>query len=231
MNRFGGRRVKPPQAPGAGPVTTVHLLRHGEVHNPAGVLYGRMPGFRLSAEGERMARAAATALAGRDVVAVLSSPLERARQTATPVAAEFGLEVRLDERLIEAANVFEGLTFGVGDGSLRRPSHWWHLRNPFTPSWGEPYAEIAARMLAAARAARDLARADGGSHEAVCVSHQLPIEVARRALEGRRLWHRPDRRCCGLASLTSLTWCGDRLAAIGYSEPAGESGRRPARGA
>ena len=54
-----------------------------------------------------------------------------------------------DDRLIEAGNVFEGKTFGVGDGSLRKPEHWVHLRNPLRPSWGEPYVEIAERMLAA----------------------------------------------------------------------------------
>jgi len=205
-------------------LTTVHLLRHGEVHNPAGVLYGRLPGYRLSAEGVRMADAAAAALADRDVVAVISSPLERARQTAAPVAARFGLDVDLDERLIEAANVFEGRAFGIGDGSLRHPEVWWRLRNPLRPSWGEPYAELAARVLAAAADARDRAR----GREVVCVSHQLPVWVARRAVEGRRLWHHPGRRQCGLASLTSLTYDGDRVISVTYAEPAGAASRRPA---
>lgn len=196
--------------------TTVHLLRHGEVHNPGGVLYGRLGGFTLSGEGERMAAEVMRALAGHDIVAVVSSPLERALQTAEPMAAQFGLSVRVDDRLVEASNVFEGLTFGSGDGSLRHPSHWWHLRNPFAPSWGEPYADLVARMRAVVEDARDLAR----GHEAVCVSHQLPIWVFRRAVEGRRLWHRPDIRQCGLASLTSLTWYDDRLVSVTYTEPA-----------
>ena len=55
--------------------TTVHLLRHGEVHNPDGILYGRLPGFRLSEDGLQMARDAAKALAGRDVSEVVASPL------------------------------------------------------------------------------------------------------------------------------------------------------------
>ena len=55
---------------------------------------------------------------------------------------------------IEAANDFEGLKVSVGDGALRRPRHWWKLRDPFTPSWGEPYLQIAHRMLAAVNAAR-----------------------------------------------------------------------------
>jgi broad specificity phosphatase PhoE len=119
--------------------------------------------------------------------------------------------------VIEAGNYFEGKTFGVGDGSLRYPRHWPRLVNPFRPSWGEPYREIADRMLAAVADARALAR----GHEAVIVSHQLPVWTARSRLEGRHLWHDPRKRQCSLASLTSLTFVGDELESIGYSEPAG----------
>lgn len=207
--------------------TLVHLLRHGEVQNPDGILYGRLPGYGLSPDGVAMADAAAAALAGHDVVLVMTSPLERARQTAVPVAAAFGLEPVPDERLIEPTNVFEGLAFGVGDGSLRRPRHWRHLRNPMLPSWGEPYAAVARRVLAAVADARAAAR----GREAVCVTHQLPIWVARRALEGRPLWHHPGRRQCGLASITRLTYHGEQLISIGYLEPAGLASRRPGKGA
>jgi broad specificity phosphatase PhoE len=196
--------------------TTVHLLRHGEVDNPTGVLYGRLPGYHLSELGRKMADRVAEALSGRDVVAVISSPLERAEETAAPIAARFDLDVHTDPRLIEAENAFQGLTFGVGDGSLRRPSHWPLLRNPFRPSWGEPYVAQVARMLAAVAAVRQWAR----GHEAVCVSHQLPIWVTRCHLEGRQLWHDPRKRHCSLASLTSLSYVGDDLVSISYSEPA-----------
>jgi broad specificity phosphatase PhoE len=197
--------------------TVVHLLRHGEVHNPAKILYGRLPGYRLSTTGEAMALAAAEWFAGKDVTHLVSSPLERAPQTAAPIAATLSLPVQLDERLIEAGNAFEGLRVGVGDGVLRAPQHWWKLRNPFRPSWGEPYVEIAARMLAAVEAARDAAR----GHEAVLVSHQLPIWTARLHVEGRRYAHDPRRRQCGLASVTSVTYDGDRLRGVSYAEPAG----------
>jgi broad specificity phosphatase PhoE len=209
------------------PTTTVHLVRHGEVENPDGILYGRIPGFRLSAAGRSMAEAAAKALAGRDVVLVRSSSLDRAVETAEPIAAEYNLPVEIDERLIEPSNVFEGLTFGVGDGSLLRPTHWVQLRNPFRPSWGEPYAEVAARVLEAVADARDKV----AGHEAVLVSHQLPIWVARRAVEGRRLWHRPDRRLCALASVTTFVYRGDEVAHVEYFEPAGLAGRQRAHGA
>jgi broad specificity phosphatase PhoE len=203
-------------------VTTVHLLRHGEVHNPTGVLYGRLEGFRLSERGRAMAEKVAAHLGGRDggprrdVVHVVASPLQRAQETAAPVAAEFGLEIASDERFLEATNHFEGLTFGVGEGSLSNPRHWRHLWNPFRPSWGEPYKQQVARMLAGIEAAR---RAAAG-HEAVVVSHQLPIWIVRSALEGRRLWHDPRRRECTLASLTSLRYVGDELESVTYSEPA-----------
>jgi broad specificity phosphatase PhoE len=197
--------------------TVVHLLRHGEVFNPEKVLYGRLPGYRLSETGEAMALAAAEWLADRDVRHLVSSPLERAQQTAAPIATALDLPVTLDDRLIEAGNAFEGLRVGVGDGALRQPQHWWKLRNPFRPSWGEPYVEIAARMLAAVEAARDVARGSA----AVLVSHQLPIWTLRLHLEGRRYAHDPRRRQCGLASVTSLTYDGDRFVRLGYAEPAG----------
>lgn len=118
-----------PAAPGpAADTTVVHLLRHGEVENPRGLIYGRLPGFHLSEDGRMMAKAAADYLAERDIVGVFTSPLERARETAEPVAERFSLEPVVDERLIEPWNHFEGLVFGIGDGSLRRLEHWWYLR-------------------------------------------------------------------------------------------------------
>ena len=197
--------------------TIVHLMRHGEVFNPTGVLYGRWPEFRLSELGEQMAIAAAEGLAGRDVTYLVASPLERAQQTAQPTAEEFELPIVTDPRVIEADNTFEGSKFGVGSGSLRHPSIWWRLRNPLRPSWGEPYVEIAARMRAAVADARDEAR----GHEAVIVSHQLPVWIARRSFERKSFVHDPRRRQCNLASITSLTFDDDEFVGLEYSEPAG----------
>jgi broad specificity phosphatase PhoE len=195
--------------------TVVHLLRHGEVFNPEGVLYGRLPGYNLSDLGQQMAVRAADALAGHDVTHVVSSPMERAQQTAKPMAERHGVQIEIDPNLIEAENVFEGQRVSVGDGVLRKPQAWRHLYNPFRPSWGEPYDELAARMHQSIDAAREKAR----GHEAVLISHQLPIWIARLAAEDRRLWHDPRSRQCTLASLTSLTYDGDTLAAITYTEP------------
>jgi len=197
-------------------VTVVHLMRHGEVENPTGVLYGRLPGYHLSELGRRMADRVAEHLSGRDIVHVGASPLERAQETAEPIAKAHGLDIVTDERLIEAANVFQGKTFGVGDGALRRPENWKHLVNPFKPSWGEPYVDQVIRMMGALNAARDAAR----GHEAVLVSHQLPIWIVRSYVERRRLWHDPRKRQCTLASLTSFTFQGDKIVSVGYSEPA-----------
>ncbi|WP_238018963.1 histidine phosphatase family protein [Dactylosporangium sp. AC04546] len=196
--------------------TIVHVLRHGEVYNPEKVLYGRLPGYRLSELGVQMAKAAAQAVTEKDITYVVASPLERAQQTASPIAEQFGLPIAVDERLIESANFFEGKRVGVGDGALRDPRNWWVLRDPLTPSWGEPYSVIAARMFAALMAAREAAE----GHEAVCVSHQLPIWTLRRHVEKKRLWHDPRRRQCNLASYTSFHFEDTKIVGISYSEPA-----------
>ncbi|KIF76110.1 hypothetical protein QR77_23945 [Streptomyces sp. 150FB] len=217
----------------ASEITVVHLMRHGEVHNPEGLLYGRRPGFHLSELGLEMADRVAEKLADRDITHVVASPLERAQETATPIAKSHGVTLDTDVRLIEAMNVFEGKTFGVGDGALRQPANWKYLTNPFRPSWGEPYVDQVVRMMGALTKARDAAR----GHEAVCVSHQLPIWIVRSFLERRRLWHDPRRRQCTLASLTSVTYQGDRIVSVGYSEPARDlvpvhllTGAKPVKG-
>ncbi|MBN3457990.1 MULTISPECIES: histidine phosphatase family protein [Mycolicibacterium] len=194
-------------------------MRHGEVFNPEKVLYGRLPGYHLSDRGRRQAQAAADWLAGHDIVYVVASPLERAQETAKPIADSHGLSIDVDDDLIESWNSFEGERVAPGDGALRDPRNWPRLRNPMKPSWGEPYSEIAPRMMAALNRAREKA----AGHEAVCVSHQLPVETLRRAMTGRKLPHLPlpHSRLCNLASLTSFTFDGDRLVRWGYTEPWG----------
>ncbi len=194
--------------------TVVHLLRHGEVDNPRGVLYGRLPGYHLSANGGLMAAAAADFFAERPVATVFASPLERAQETAQPVAERLGLEIVTDGRLIESGNVLEGKTVSLTQLALN-PVNWRYLWNPFTPSWGEPYLQVAARMRAVIERARDAAP----GREAVCVSHQLPIWVSRLAAEHKRLWHNPNNRQCALGSVTSFTFTGDELSGVSYAVP------------
>jgi broad specificity phosphatase PhoE len=209
-------------------MTVVHLVRHGEVHNPDRILYGRMPGYHLSDAGREMADKTTAFLAGRDIAYLVSSPLERALETAAPIAVVTGLDIHQDDRLVEAANTFQGRRVAGGQGrELLRPRYWPRYRNPFRPSWGEPYAEIAARTMAAVNAARDAA--DG--HEAVCVTHQLPIVTVTRLLRGQRLWHDPRHRHCSLGSVTSVTFDGTRVTGLEYAEPAGETPRDAVPGA
>jgi broad specificity phosphatase PhoE len=209
--------------------TTVHVIRHGEVYNPTKILYGRLPDFHLSELGTQMAKADAAALADHDVTHVVASPLERAQETAEPIAAQFKLDIATDTRLIESSNFFEGKNV---EDSFRNPRNWWVLRDPITPSWGEAYLVIAQRMFAALQAARVAAE----GHEAVCVSHQLPIWTLRRYVEKKRLWHDPRRRQCGLASITSFRFEGATVVGVDYREPAAHlvalsPGARTAKGA
>lgn len=196
--------------------TVVHLMRHGEVDNPEGILYGRLDGYHLSELGREMAEVVAKHLSPNDITHLVASPLERARETAAPLAARLGLGIEIDPRVIESINYFEGRRVTAKD--LLHPRHWPKLMDVTKPSWGEPYEAIAARMLAAIEDAR---RAAYG-HEAVIVSHQLPVWTARNKLAGARLWHDPRKRECALASLTSLLYENDELVSIAYSEPAAD---------
>jgi broad specificity phosphatase PhoE len=197
--------------------TIVHLVRHGEVENPAGLLYGRLPAYHLSELGREMARRVAEDLRGRDIVHLRCSPLERAQETMEPIADALGLPVTTDGRVIEAANYLEGLKVSFST-ILRSPKNWWYFRNALKPSWGEPYREIVMRMRLAMR---DAVAAAAG-HETVIVSHQLPIWMARCDAVGRRSAHDPRRRECTLASVTSFTYLDSRVTSVSYREPARE---------
>lgn len=200
------------------PATRVHLVRHGEVNNPQGILYGRLPGYGLTDRGRRMAKRLAEHFSGADIAHLVASPLQRAQETMAPIAASLDLPVRTDERVIEADSVFEGLDLGPNPAQLAHPRYWRYLINPFTPSWGEPNREIVTRMRDAIREARTAAQ----GHEAIIVSHQNPIWTTRLALEGRSFVHDPRRRQCTLASVTTLSFDDATLVGLDYSEPAGD---------
>jgi broad specificity phosphatase PhoE len=207
------------------PVATVHLVRHGEVHNPDRVLYGRIPGYGLSELGQRMASDVADWFAqqaertGRAPALLVSSPLQRAQETAAPISAALGLDICTDDRVLEATNRFQGLS-RVGR-RLRNPRYWPLLVNPLRPSWGEPYRAQVARMAEAIQDLRDRAVEQGGAGaEAIIVSHQLPIWVTRLSVEGKPLWHDPRQRECTLTSITSLHFdAGQSVPRIEYREP------------
>jgi len=198
--------------------STVHLARHGEVENPQKILYGRQPGWRLSTRGQKMAEALGEWSKSIDLGALHVSPLQRAQETAAPIAREHGIEITTDERLIEAGNVFEGKSFEPGSGILKHPTAWRHLYNPWKPSWGEPYDEQINRMFAGIFAAHKAAN----GKDAIIVSHQLPIWITRSAIEGRSMLHDPRKRECTLASVTSIHFDDEGvISRLSYSEPAG----------
>jgi broad specificity phosphatase PhoE len=197
--------------------STVHLARHGEVENPQKILYGRQPGWRLSTRGQQMAQVLGEWSKGIDLGALHVSPLQRAQETAAPIAKAHGMEITTDERLIEAGNIFEGKSFEPGSGILKHPTAWRHLYNPWKPSWGEPYDEQINRMFAAIFAAHKAAN----GKDAIVVSHQLPIWITRSAIEGRSMLHDPRKRECTLASVTSIHFDDEGvISGLSYSEPA-----------
>ncbi|WP_276908221.1 histidine phosphatase family protein [Corynebacterium riegelii] len=195
--------------------TIVHLVRHGEVFNPQRILYGRLPDYHLSSRGQSMAAATAESFEGRDVTYLAASPLERAQETAQPIAQVTGLSVDTCEDILEADNTFEGLRTKGWRSQLWNPKRWRYMLKPWEPSWGEPYEEIFQRMDRAIEQARQ--KAEG--HEAVLVSHQLPIVTVQRFVQGKPFAH--ASRECDLASVTSLVFEGDVVIDWSYSTPAG----------
>jgi broad specificity phosphatase PhoE len=201
----------------------VHLVRHGEVFNPDRVLYGRLPNFGLSDRGALMAQAAAAHIAAlnRPISALICSPLQRTQESAAPVAKLLGLTPIIDERIIEPTNVFEGKRMRGPDSALRDPANWKYLRNPWRPSWGEPYRSIASRMLAAMTDAVNSSEAG----DIVMVSHQLPIMTVHRALANKSFMNDPRRRRCALSSITTCEWRDETFTErgfveVGYADPA-----------
>ncbi|SER76080.1 Broad specificity phosphatase PhoE [Propionibacterium cyclohexanicum] len=198
--------------------TLVHVVRHGEVHNPEGVLYERLPGYHLSRNGMAMATLLARHFEQMPITHLRVSPLLRARQTMQPIASgHSGVEVVVDDRLLEAASSFAGQRFGKYHQALLAPRNWLALRNPLRPSWGEPYTDIATRMV---DALHDAAQAAGPGGQAIMVSHQSPIWILRLAMEGRRVAHLPTGRRCSLASVTTFHFLSGRCVQISYEEPA-----------
>ncbi|MBK4349007.1 histidine phosphatase family protein [Lacisediminihabitans changchengi] len=200
------------------PASQIHLVRHGEVFNPEGVLYGRLPGFHLSELGKEMAAAAAGELSGHPITALYASPLLRAQESAQPWSEAFDLPIQTDDRLIEPTNKFEGGTYQFGPKVLLHPTIWPWIANPLRPSWGEAYTDVITRMFAAI----DDAWSATESGDVVMVSHQMPIVMVQRAVAGKRPFHDPRNRRCTLSSITTLERRGDSFVEVAYREPAAE---------
>lgn len=162
-----------------------------------------------------MADRAASALATRPIAAILSSPLQRAVESAQPLSERIGVAVSIDERLNEGLNTFQGTRMSLGR-VLGDPATWASFRNPWTPSWGEPYREISARMMAIAEHAWN--SVDEG--EVVLVSHQVAIWTFHRTVAGIPLPHLPNQRRCALSSITSFRKISTKWREESYREPA-----------
>lgn len=199
------------------PASRIHLVRHGEVHNPGGVLYGQLPHFHLSDRGHEMAKMAAEELKAKGVKvgAIYVSPLQRTQESASHIEKLFKVDATTDARLIEPRNIFEGKKLSARTIAIR-PHLVYHLRNPYSPSWGESYVSIVARML---EAMNEFAETTSGG-DAVVVTHQLPIWITHRHLAGQKLAHNPSKRRCALSSITTFEKTADGWVEIDYSNPA-----------
>lgn len=149
-------------------MTTLHLVRHA-AHGLLGrVLTGRMAGVGLSAEGQGQAERLAEGLRGRPIAAVVSSPLQRARETAAPLASRLGLAVTLDAGLDEIDfGEWTGLEFAALEGRADWAA-WNRFRSAAACPGGETMLSAQARALTAVLR---LAAAHPGG-ELVLVSHQ-----------------------------------------------------------
>ncbi len=201
------------------PAQRIHLVRHGEVYNPGGVLYGRLPNFHLSDTGKLMAKEAAEELKrmNADVRAIFISPLIRTQESAKPIEELFNIDGKLDENLIEPWNVFEGKKLSV-KAIATKPHWWWHFRNPARPAWGESFIDIIQRMNHAIAAAS----ASIESGDVVLVTHQLPIWAMHLHVSGERLMHDPRKRRCALSSITTFEFDEENLVEVSYRDPAKE---------
>lgn len=199
------------------PADFLHFVRHGEVHNPDRILYGRLEGFGLSERGREMASRTAGALATRPIARIVSGPLQRAIESAGPIVKHTGVALNIDERLNEGLNQFQGSRL-----NLRRivtdPSIWKLFSNPWRPSWGEPYRDIAARMRDVAEDAWN--SVDEG--EVVLVTHQVAIWILHRSIAGIPLPHMPHERRCSLSSVTTVKKVADKWKEESYREPAAD---------
>lgn len=165
--------------------TTVTLVRHGHIVNDQDVFHGRLPGFPLSAEGRRQARAAAALLQGRQVTAVYASPMQRARQTAHILHAEIpiALPVYVTELLHEIDSPYDGASREA------MQARNWDFYSDVGPPWEQP-DDILRRVH---RFFLWMQRAHPGEH-VLGVSHADPIAFAIMWAHGWPL--EPARRSC-----------------------------------
>lgn len=163
-------------------MTAIIGIRHGEVHNPEGVIYAGLPGYGLSEYGRAQARAAADALRDADVVALYASPLDRAGETAAAISEATGVPVSVDDRLQEW-RFWSGWAGMTWDELRERALDRWNAYqdDPGSVTEGESLAELAERMGGWMRDVR-AAHPEG---LVVGISHLEPLRAVLLALRGR----------------------------------------------
>lgn len=158
--------------------TELIFVRHGEVHNPARIFYGRLPRFGLSDEGQRQVAAAARALAGRELGAIYASPLLRARQTARIIQrAHPDTPIRLSRPLLEIRSCRQGEPHAALD------AEGWNFYEPRRHPDDETIPDIAARIE---RFCRRVVRRHAGQ-TIVAVTHGDIVAIAHARFAGRPL--------------------------------------------
>ncbi|MBK5305385.1 MAG: bifunctional RNase H/acid phosphatase [Frankiaceae bacterium] len=197
------------QDPPAKPTTTL-LLRHGQTALSIERRFSGVGDPPLTDVGRTQAAAAAVRLAGSGAVAVVSSPLRRARETALLVAEGLGIEVAVDEGLRETDfGDWEGFTFGEVREKWPREMDEWFASTDVAPPFGESFDATAARV----RAARDRVLSSYGGKTVVVVSHVTPIKtLLRMALDAppSSLY----RMHLDLACLNDVRWHADGAAVV-----------------
>lgn len=166
---------EPASRPHGAGETTIWLARHGEVLNPGNLMYGRLPRWGLSAEGQRQADALGRFLAERPLSAIYTSPMLRARRTAASVVRHHPtLRVRIDRRLLELKTSWEGQPHSALNAI------GWDFYTHRRAEEDESIEQIRDRMVAWVRT---VARRHAGG-QVVGVSHGDPIIIAVAALRG-----------------------------------------------
>jgi broad specificity phosphatase PhoE len=198
------------------PRTRLYLVRHCDVANPGGVLYGHLPGFPLSEKGLRQADALGHFFADKPVRRIYTSPLERARQTADIIATRLdGVPVATCDSLLEAR--FGRYIQGIRPKHvpLRRPLWFVHMVWPGVLPMDESVPAMAARVRRPLERLLEEFPGEGG----ICVSHGDPIQAFWVAADGRPPYalHRLQ---CAKGGMLQLDYRGGSLETITYRPPA-----------
>jgi len=193
----------------------LYLVRHCDVANPHGVLYGYLPGFGLSAKGLSQAESLGQRLGGQPVRVIRTSPLERARQTTSIIARHLdNPEVVVDDDLVEArfGLYLQGIRYA--EVPWRRPLWWVHMVYPGLLRRDERVGAMAGRVE------RSLERLleSVGDGTGVCVSHGDPIQAFWITYLHRHPWALHHLQCAK-GGLLALDYESGKLVKVTYVPP------------